>query len=152
MMLVRAHKHHSVHRHVVGRRVMPVPLRPALQDEVVEQRGRPEPEPVLIITIKGALQAAESRLKEQSEVYGPNHPTFQRTQAEVESLRERLHTEAKKVVASLGNGVAQSQKRVDELQASAKEQQERIMKMREGRVDLAVLTRDMENAQRAYDT
>jgi protein tyrosine kinase modulator len=105
-----------------------------------------------IITIKGALQAAESRLKEQSEVYGPNHPTFQRTQAEVESLRERLHTEAKKVVASLGNGVAQSQKRVDELQASAKEQQERIMKMREGRVDLAVLTRDMENAQRAYDT
>ena len=27
----------------------------------------------------------------------------------------------------------------------------RIMKMREGRVDLAVLTRDMENAQRGYD-
>jgi chain length determinant protein EpsF len=105
-----------------------------------------------IITIKGALQAAESRLKEQSEVYGPNHPTLQRTEAEVQSLRERLQAEAKKLVASLGNAVAQSQKRVDELQASAKEQQDRIMKMREGRVDLAVLTRDMENAQRAYDT
>ncbi|HYY60625.1 MAG TPA: GNVR domain-containing protein, partial [Burkholderiales bacterium] len=105
-----------------------------------------------IITIKGALQGAESRLKEQSEIYGPNHPTLQRTEAEVQSLRERLHAEAKKVVASLGNGVAQSQKRVDELQASVKEQSERIMKMREGRIDLAVLTRDMENAQRAYDT
>jgi chain length determinant protein EpsF len=105
-----------------------------------------------IITIKAALQAAESRLKEQSEVYGPNHPTLQRTEAEVQSLRERLNAEAKKVVASLGNGVAQSQKRVDELQASVKEQSERIMKMREGRIDLAVLTRDMENAQRAYDT
>src|SRR5438067_5779466 len=48
-----------------------------------------------IITIKGALQAAESRLKEQSEVYGPNHPTLQRTHTEVESLRERLRAEAK---------------------------------------------------------
>jgi chain length determinant protein EpsF len=104
-----------------------------------------------IITIKGALQAAESRLKEQAEVYGPKHPTYQRTEAEVASLRERLHAEAKKVVASLGSAVSQSQKRVAELQASAKEQQDRIMKMREGRVDLAVLTRDMENAQRAYD-
>ena len=104
-----------------------------------------------IITIKGALQGAEARLKEQSEVYGPNHPTYQRTASEVASLRERLQAEAKKLVAGLGNGVAQNQKRVEELQASAKEQQDRIMKLREGRVDLAVLTRDLESAQRAYD-
>jgi len=105
-----------------------------------------------IITIKGALQAAESRLKEQSEVYGPKHPTYQRTESEVATLRDRLQAEAKKVVAGLGNGVSQSQKRVEELQAAAGAQQDRILKLREGRVDLAVLTRDMENAQRAYDT
>ena len=104
-----------------------------------------------IITVKSALQAAESRLKEQSEVLGPNHPTYQRTVAEVESLKERLNAEANKVVTGLGNAVQQSQKRVEELQAGLKEQQDRIMQMRESRVDLAVLTRDMENAQRAYD-
>jgi len=104
-----------------------------------------------ITTIKAALQAAEARLKEQSEVYGPNHPTFQRTAAEVESLRERLQAESKKLVTSLGNALAQSQKRVEELQSSLTAQQDRIMKMREGRVDLAVLTRDLDSAQRAYD-
>jgi len=102
-------------------------------------------------TVKAALQAAEARLKEQSEVLGPNHPTYQRTEAEVQSLRDRLNTEAKKIVTSLGNAVAQSQKRVEELQAASTAQQERITKMRESRVDMAVLTRDLESAQRAYD-
>ena len=105
-----------------------------------------------ITTIKGALQGAEARLKEQSEVYGPNHPTFQRTAAEVESLRERLQVESKKLVASLGNAVAQSKQRVEELQSSLAAQQDRIMKMRDGRIDLAVLTRDLDSAQRAYET
>jgi chain length determinant protein EpsF len=104
-----------------------------------------------IATVKAALQAAEARLKEQSEVLGPNHPTYQRTEAEVQSLRERLNNEAKKVVTSLGNTVAQSQKRVEELQAASAAQQDRIMKMRESRVDMAVLGRDLETAQHAYD-
>jgi succinoglycan biosynthesis transport protein ExoP len=104
-----------------------------------------------IITIKGALQAAEARLQEQSEVLGPNHPTYQRTAAEVESLKARLKAETGKVVAGLGNGVQQSSKRIEELQAALKDQQERILKMKEARVDMAVLTRDLENAQRAYD-
>jgi uncharacterized protein involved in exopolysaccharide biosynthesis len=47
--------------------------------------------------------------------------------------------------------VQQSAKRVEELQSSLKDQQDRIMKLREQRVDMAVLSRDLENAQRAYD-
>src|SRR6478672_7046668 len=104
-----------------------------------------------IITVKAALQAAEGRLQEQSEVFGEKHPTYQRTLAEVQGLRERLNNEAKKVVTGLGNAVAQNQKRVEELQAALKEQQDRINSMRESRVDMAVLTRDLENAQRSYD-
>jgi succinoglycan biosynthesis transport protein ExoP len=104
-----------------------------------------------IITIKGALQAAEGRLQEQAEVLGPKHPTYQRTAAEVEGLKARLKTETDKVVAGLGNGVQQSNKRVEELQAALKDQQDRIMKMKEARVDMAVMMRDLDNAQRAYD-
>jgi chain length determinant protein EpsF len=104
-----------------------------------------------IITVKSALQAAEGRLHEQSEVYGANHPGYQRTLAEVQGLRERLNSEAKKVVTGLGNAVAQNRKRVAELQDTLAAQQDRIMKLRESRVDLAVLTRDLDNAQRAYD-
>ncbi|HEY5897291.1 MAG TPA: chain length determinant protein EpsF [Burkholderiales bacterium] len=104
-----------------------------------------------IITVKSALQAAEARLKEQSEILGPNHPNYQRTAAEVESLKERLNTEATKVVTGLGNAVQQSSKRVEELQAALKDQQDRILKLREARVDMAVLMRDLESAQRTYD-
>jgi len=104
-----------------------------------------------IITIKQALQVAEQRLKEQSEVLGQNHPTYQRTAAEVESLKARLTAESNKVVAGLGNGVQQSQKRVQDLEAALAAQQARIMEMKSARVDMAVLSRDLENAQRAYD-
>jgi chain length determinant protein EpsF len=104
-----------------------------------------------IISIKGALQAAEQRLQEQSEVLGQNHPTYQRTAAEVANLKERLKSESNKVVAGLGNAVQQSQKRVKELEAAMADQQEHIMQMRSARVDMAVLSRDLENAQRAYD-
>jgi chain length determinant protein EpsF len=104
-----------------------------------------------IITVKSALQAAEGRLQEQSEVLGANHPTYQRTAAEVQGLKERLNAEATKVVTGLGNAVQQSAKRVEELQTALKDQQDRIMKARESRVDMAVLSRDLDNAQRAYD-
>ncbi|HUQ74978.1 MAG TPA: chain length determinant protein EpsF [Burkholderiales bacterium] len=104
-----------------------------------------------IITVKSALQAAEQRLQEQSEVLGQNHPNYQRTAAEVQGLKERLNAEAKKVVAGLGNAVEQNTKRLEELQAALGAQQDRIMKMKEARVDMAVLSRDLENAQRAYD-
>jgi len=104
-----------------------------------------------VISVKAALQAAEARLQEQSEVLGQNHPTYQRTQAEVEGLRGRLKSEMNKIIAGLGNAVQQSQKRVRELETALATQQDRLMKMREARVDMAVLSRDLENAQRAYD-
>ena len=104
-----------------------------------------------IITVKSALQAAEQRLQEQSEVLGQNHPTYQRTAAEVQGLKERLGTEATKVVAGLGNAVQQNQKRVQELEAALTAQQDRMLAMKMARVDMAVLSRDLENAQRAYD-
>jgi chain length determinant protein EpsF len=104
-----------------------------------------------INTVKATLQAAEGRLEEQSQVLGPNHPTYQRTAAEVQGLRERMTAEIKKVIAGLGNAAEQSRKREEELKSALAEQQDRMMKMKDARVELAVLTRDVENAQRTYD-
>ena len=105
-----------------------------------------------IITVKTALQAAEGRLEEQSRELGKNHPAYQRTALEVQTLRERLNAETKKVIASLGNAAAQSKKREQELSAALAAQQDRIVKARDASVDMAVLTRDLESAQRAYDS
>ncbi|OAI51594.1 hypothetical protein AYO46_07820 [Betaproteobacteria bacterium SCGC AG-212-J23] len=104
-----------------------------------------------ITSVKAALQAAEGRLEEQSQTLGANHPQLQRTQQEVQGLKERLASETKKVIAGLGSAAEQSRKREAELKAAYDAQQDRIMKVKDTRVELAVLTRDVDNAQKAYD-
>ncbi|HEX7052815.1 MAG TPA: chain length determinant protein EpsF [Burkholderiales bacterium] len=104
-----------------------------------------------ITTVKAALQAAEARLDEQSQVLGPRHPAYQRAALEVQTLKQRLGAETKKLIASFGAAAAQAKKREQELANALAAQQDRIMKAREARIDLAVLTRDLESAQRAYE-
>jgi polysaccharide biosynthesis transport protein len=102
-------------------------------------------------TVKGDLSRAEARLEEQSQVLGPAHPVYQRTAAEVKGLRDKLVNEMKKVVQGLGNAAEQSRKREQELQQAMAAQQDRVLAMKDYRVDLAVMTRDVESAQRSYD-
>jgi polysaccharide biosynthesis transport protein len=106
---------------------------------------------VYVTTVKAALQAAESRLDEQSQVLGQNHPQYQRTALEVQTLKERLSAETKKLIASLGNAAAQTKKREEELANAITAQQDRIMKLKDARIEMAVLARDLDNAQRSYD-
>lgn len=104
-----------------------------------------------ISAVKADLQRAEARLQEQSAVLGENHPAQQRAKLEVQQLRERLQAETRKVIAGLGNAAQQSRQREQELQNALAAQNERILKLKDARVEMAVMTRDVENAQRAYD-
>ena len=102
--------------------------------------------------VKAALVQAEARLEQSSADLGPNHPQYQRAASEVQGLREKLASEMKKAVSGLSNAAVQSRKREEELKAAYAAQQERLLSMRDARVELAVLSRDVENAQRTYDT
>jgi uncharacterized protein involved in exopolysaccharide biosynthesis len=101
--------------------------------------------------VKTALVAAETRLEQSTSDLGPNHPAYQRNVAEVHALREKLGSEMKKVVGGLQNAAVQNRKREDELKSAYTAQQERLLNMRDARVELAVMVRDVENAQRTYD-
>jgi chain length determinant protein EpsF len=101
--------------------------------------------------LKTALVAAETRLEQSTSDLGPNHPAYQRNVAEVHGLREKLASEMKKVVAGLQNAAVQSRKREEELKNAYAAQQDRLLNMRDARVELAVMVRDVENAQRTYD-
>jgi chain length determinant protein EpsF len=102
--------------------------------------------------VKAALVAAEARLEQSTADLGPNHPQYQRNASEVQGLREKLASEMKKVVNGLSNAAVQSRRREEELKNAYAAQQERLLSMRDARVELAVLSRDVENAQRTYDT
>jgi uncharacterized protein involved in exopolysaccharide biosynthesis len=101
--------------------------------------------------IKGALVAAEARLEQSANDLGPNHPQYQRNVTEVSGLREKLAAEMKKVVAGLSNAALQARRREEELKNAYTAQQEKLLSMRDSRVELAVMSRDVENAQRTYD-
>jgi len=104
-----------------------------------------------ISALKVDLGRAEARLAEMGEVLGPNHPQYLRTSAEVAGLREKVGTEMKRIVAGLGNAVEQTRRREDELKAAVTAQADRVQVMKDARIEMAVMTRDVENAQRAYD-
>jgi len=105
-----------------------------------------------IQAIKAELRRAESTLEQASKELGPNHPTYQRAAAEVQGLNSKLGAEIQKAVNALGNSAAQARKREEELKNALAAQQERMLAMKGYRVELATLTRDLDSAQRTYDT
>lgn len=102
--------------------------------------------------VKAALLAAEARLEQSASDLGPNHPQYQRNVSEVQSLRQKLASEMKKVVTGLSNAAVQTRKREEELTAAYTAQQQRMLALRDARVEMAVLARDVDNAQRTYDS
>ena len=127
-----------------------------LATEVLQRGVSPDAVPDVLSNsyingVKVDLSRAEARLEEASAVLGENHPAHQRIAAEIQGGREKLKAEMTKLVAGLGNAVQQNRKREQELQAAMKAQETRIISFNEHRAELAVLTRDVDNAQRAYD-
>jgi len=101
--------------------------------------------------LKVDLNRVEQRLDQESTVLGENHPQYQRTVAEIQSLKDKISAEVKKLVAGLGNAVAQSRKREEELKNALAAQNERVIAMKDARIELASMSRDVDNAQRSYD-
>ena len=57
-----------------------------------------------------------------------------------------------KLVAGLGNSVQQGRRREQELQAAIDAQNRRLLELKDFRIEMAGMTRDIEVAQRSYDT
>jgi chain length determinant protein EpsF len=134
--------------------------RNATYDAATRQRqagdGSPDALPEVMASasvggIKADLVRAEARLQEMANDLGPNHPAYRLQMATISSLRDKLAGEMRRVVASLGSVAAQQRRREQELKNALDAQQERILAMKDARIEMAVLSRDVESAQRAYD-
>ena len=101
--------------------------------------------------LKVDLARVEQRREQESTVLGENHPGYQRTLAEITGLREKIKDEVKKLVAGLGTAVEQSRKREEEVKTAMQAQSERVIGMKDARIELAAMSRDVENTQRSHD-
>jgi polysaccharide biosynthesis transport protein len=105
-----------------------------------------------IVATRADLTRAETAFQAASADLGPAHPNYVRLESDVKAVREKLNAEMKKVVASFGNAAQQAKAREEELKQALAAAQERVQSMKEARIELASMTRDLENAQRSHDT
>lgn len=125
--------------------------------DTLGRRGRADELPQVLADpflqkLKADLLHGEAKLDESSMLYGANHPQLQRMRAEQESLRARYDDEVQKAIAGVAMQTRQSQRREAELVTAIQKQRERVLGLKESRNELTVLARDVESAQRAYDT
>ncbi|MBN8490170.1 MAG: chain length determinant protein EpsF [Burkholderiales bacterium] len=115
-------------------------------DRLQEVLGNP-----VIGSLKSDLSRNEARLQELSARLGDNHPQVIESKANINTLRARLDAETKKVTGGVGVTANINRQREAELKASLEAQRAKVLRMKAVRDEGAVLVREMESAQRAYE-
>jgi succinoglycan biosynthesis transport protein ExoP len=106
----------------------------------------------LIQSLKAELARAEGRLAEVSGRMDRNHPQYQSAQAEVQSLRQKISAELQTARGAIISSATQAQQREEELRKALAEQKTRVLELKQHRDRIALLTREVESAQRTYDS
>lgn len=116
-------------------------------DRTTEVLGNP-----VVVGLTTDLGRTEARLTEMSERFGDKHPAVQELQANVRQLKSRIDLETRRVSASVGVTSDINQSRAGQVQASLDAQRSKVLKLKALRDQLNVLQRDVEHAQRNYDS
>lgn len=105
----------------------------------------------LLQSLKGDLVRAESRLAQISERYDRNHPQYMSAAAEVQSLRQKIAAEIGSAKGSIEQSSQIAQRQVADLQRAFDNQKQHILELSKQRDELSVQSREVQNAQAAYD-
>jgi chain length determinant protein EpsF len=101
--------------------------------------------------LRSTIALKEAALQDAAGNLGKNHPQYLRMQAEIAALRKQLEVEAQKVSSGFGTSRSVSKDRERELRAAIAAQKRKVLEMKTDRDQLAVLQRDVDAAQSAYD-
>jgi chain length determinant protein EpsF len=107
----------------------------------------------LINSLKQQLSGAEARLTQLAGQLGRNHPEFQKSAAEVEQIRRQLSVELETLATGVSNTARVAQAKEAELRSAVAAQKVRALALNKekGQDDMAVLSREVDSAQKAYD-
>lgn len=104
-----------------------------------------------VAALRSELAKQEVRLQELSERVGERHPQLIELRAGIAGLKSKIELESRRVSSSLTIGNIISESRESQVRSALDSQRERVLRMKGERNELAVLQRDVELAQRAYD-
>lgn len=106
----------------------------------------------LIVSLKSDLARQEAHTKELNARLGTSHPQVLEAQANIAELKSRIDSETARVNASMSVSTSVNVSRENILKAEIDSQKQRLIKLKEQRDQSMVLLRDVESAQRAYET
>lgn len=101
--------------------------------------------------LKSDLNRSEARLQELSTRYGDNHPQVVEARANIAELRSRVESETRRVSggATVANTI--NRQREADTRAALEAQRAKVLRLKAMRDEGAVLLRDLEGAQRAFE-
>ena len=102
--------------------------------------------------LKGQLATAQTRMTELSAVVGKNHPNRIQLDAQISELRQQIASETRRVTGGSATSSRSSGQKVTELQALVEDQKKKLLTLRADRDQVAVYMRDVDTAQRAYES
>ncbi len=102
--------------------------------------------------LKAQVSQGEGKLAELANRVGANHPDFIRLQAEVNSYKARLANELNTATRGVGATAGAARQRFSELSSAFERQKAQVLAMKQQREEASLLARDLENAQRVYDS
>jgi polysaccharide biosynthesis transport protein len=106
----------------------------------------------IVAQLKADLNRSEARLKELSTRLGDAHPQVEELRASIADLKTKLDAETRKVTSGVVVSNTINTQRVAEVKAALDSQRQKVLRMKAVRDEGSVLLRDVENAQRSYDT
>ncbi len=102
--------------------------------------------------LKSDLSRAESNLAEIAARYDRNHPQYQSAKAQVGAVEGKIAAEVNTAKGAISQSAQIARKRAQELQVALEQQKSRILELKREHNDLDVLQKDVDSAQKAYDT
>jgi succinoglycan biosynthesis transport protein ExoP len=106
----------------------------------------------IIQQLKTEIAMQSAKLQEMSTRLGVNHPQYQSMQAQIAELKQRMYGETGRIASSIDTSRRVSSEKVGELKAAMEAHKKNILSLRAEMDQASVLRRDVDAAQKAYDT
>ena len=106
----------------------------------------------LIQNLKAQLTQAQAKFADVAQNLGENHPQYKGLKAEVDELRSEINAHIRLTSNSVTGSARILQQREAEVSAALQEQKNRVLELNRARDELTVLSREVESAQRAYES
>lgn len=101
--------------------------------------------------LKSEIARLQAKLDQGNAVLGDNHPQILSMKSELETLREQLVSETRKITSSIETTYQVGREREAQLRAALATQKDRVLLLNKQRDDLQLLRSELEQAQRQFD-